>query len=373
MSNIISLKYGLNPDQKPAALIMEGETAPLKVFQGNPGYINILDALNGWQLVREVAEVTGLPAATSFKHVSPAGAAFAGSLAQAYTKARGCDRMSSFGDFIALSHTCDLATAQVIEKEVSDGVIAPDYEPGALEVLSRKRKGSYLVLQIDPSYIPPVSECKQIFGMTLEQPRSTVSIDSSLLKNVVTDEKNIPREAVLDLLLALITARYTQSNSVCYAFQGQTVGVGAGQQSRIHCTRLAGDKADIWHLRRHPKVLDLAFKEALKAPDRDNAIDVYISENHEEVTSPGNWENFFSRRPDPLSLSEKREWLKGIKGVSLASDGFFPFDDNIKRAARSGVSYIAQPGGSIRDGDIIDRCNKLGIVMAFTGLRLFHH
>lgn len=390
MSHKLSLKYGLNPDQKPAQLYLDkpgqdesASSLPLKVIQGNPGYINILDALNGWQLVRELAQVTGLAAATSFKHVSPAGAALGNPkeaadkgispLALAYLKARASDRMSSFGDFIALSHTCDLDTAKIIEKEVSDGVVAPAFEPEALEIFKNKRKGSYLVLQIDPDYLPAPVESKQVFGLTLEQPRSQISIDSSLLENIVTENKELTQEAKLDLLLALVTAKYTQSNSVCYAYQGQTIGVGAGQQSRIHCTRLAGDKADIWHLRRHAKVLGLKFKESLRAPDRDNAIDVFISENHQEVTGPGQWEKFFLERPEPLSLSEKQEWLASIKGVSLASDGFFPFDDNIIRAGKSGVSYIAQPGGSVKDQEIIDKCNELGILMAFTGLRLFHH
>ncbi|GAB1476130.1 phosphoribosylaminoimidazolecarboxamide formyltransferase [Bacillota bacterium] len=390
MAQLIDLKYGCNPHQKPARIFIENRDLPLEVLNGKPGYINLLDAFNGWQLVSELREASGLPAATSFKHVSPAGTALGlplddtlrrmyfiedelSPLASAYARARGSDRMSSFGDFIALSDICDLATARLIAKEVSDGVIAPGYESGALELLKIKRKGSYTVLKVDKSYVPHHIETKQVFGISFQQSRSNYLIDDSILSNVVTLKKEIPEKARLDLLLALITLKYTQSNSVCYASGGQTIGVGAGQQSRIHCTRLAGNKADLWQLRHHPRVLDLEFREGIGRADRDNAIDVFLGEDFEDVTGNDVWQNYFALRPQPLSSEEKALWLKGISGVSLASDGFFPFDDNIKRAKRSGVDYIAQPGGSIRDQLIIDTCNALGITMVFTGLRLFHH
>lgn len=390
MAQLIDLKYGCNPDQKPARIFIENRDLPLEVLSGKPGYINLLDAFNGWQLVSELKEASGLPAATSFKHVSPAGAALGlplddtlrqmffvddelSPLASAYARARGSDRMSSFGDFIALSDTCDLATARLISREISDGIIAPGYESGALDLLKAKRKGNYAVLKIDKSYVPHHIETKQVFGISFQQSRSKYLIDSSLLSNVVTDLKEFPESAKLDLLLGLITLKYTQSNSVCYTFNGQTIGVGAGQQSRIHCTRLAGNKADLWQLRHHPKVLALKFREDIGRADRDNAIDVYLGEDYEDVTGKDFWQNYFSERPQPISREEKTDWLKNISGVSLASDGFFPFDDNIKRAKRSGVDFIAQPGGSIRDQLIIDACNALGITMAFTGLRLFHH
>lgn len=390
MAQLIDLKYGCNPDQKPARIFIENRDLPLEILNGKPGYINLLDALNGWQLVSELREASGLPSATSFKHVSPAGAAIGlplddvlkkmyfveeelSPLASAYARARGSDRMSSFGDFIALSDTCDLSTAKLIAKEISDGIIAPGYESGALELLKQKRKGNYTILKIDKTYVPHHIETKQVYGISFQQGRSKLTIDSSLLSNVVTEKKDITEGGKLDLLLALITLKYTQSNSVCYAYGGQTIGVGAGQQSRIHCTRLAGNKADLWQLRHHPKVLELEFAEGLGRADRDNAIDVFLGEDWEDVLGEGNWEKIFAKKPDPLTDEEKKAWLREISGVSLASDGFFPFDDNIKRAARSGVSFIAQPGGSIRDQLIIDTCNSLGIAMTFTGLRLFHH
>ena len=363
---------------------------PLEVLNGKPGYINLLDALNGWQLVKELKEATGLPAATSFKHVSPAGAALGLSLdfiekamyfvegdlsplACAYARARGADRMSSFGDFIALSDPCDLSTAHLIAREVSDGIIAPGYEPAALELLMTKRKGDYTILQIDRDYIPVAAETKEVFGITFEQGRNDFRITNDLFSNMVTQNTNLPAEARRDLLLSLITLKYTQSNSVCYAYEGQTIGVGAGQQSRIHCTRLAGNKADIWHLRHHPKVHDLKFANDIGRATRDNVVDVYISEDYRDVLDESVWRRFFAHRPDPLTALEKTDWLSGMRGVSLGSDAFFPFDDNIRRAARSGVSYIAQPGGSIRDSEVINTCNTLGIAMAFTGVRLFHH
>ena len=391
MSTELSLKYGCNPNQTPARIFIGQGDLPLTVLSGRPGYINFLDALNGWQLVRELKSALGLPAAASFKHVSPAGAAvglplsdtlrriyFTGDgdlspLACAYARARGADRMSSFGDWIALSDPCDLSTAKLISREVSDGVIAPGYDPEALALLCSKRKGAYNVVQIDPAYEPAALEHKMCFGVTFEQGRNALAIDASMLTNVATARKELPEAALRDLVLSLITLKYTQSNSVCYAMDGQTIGVGAGQQSRIHCTRLAGNKADLWQLRQHPKVLDLPFRKGLGRPDRDNAIDVYLSEDSADVLGDAVWENFFSQRPAPLTLDEKKEWLAKVRGVSLGSDAFFPFGDNIERAARSGVSYIAQPGGSIRDDHVIAACDAHGIAMAFTGIRLFHH
>ncbi|HZK01343.1 MAG TPA: phosphoribosylaminoimidazolecarboxamide formyltransferase [Anaerovoracaceae bacterium] len=390
MAQLIDLKYGCNPDQKPARIFIENRDLPVEVLNGKPGYINLLDALNGWQLVSELKKASGLPSATSFKHVSPAGAALGLPLddtlrkmyfvtedlspqASAYARARGSDRMSSFGDFIALSDTCDLSTARLIAKEVSDGIIAPGYESDALDLLKAKRKGNYAVLKIDKSFVPHHIETKQVFGISFQQGRSQYPIDELLLSNCVTDKKELSKNAKLDLLLALITLKYTQSNSVCYAYGGQTIGVGAGQQSRIHCTRLAGNKADLWQLRHHPMVLDLKFKDDIGRAERDNAIDVYLGEDSEDVLGKNVWANIFYERPDPMTADVKKEWLEKVSGVSLASDGFFPFDDNIKRAGRSGVSYIVQPGGSIRDQSVIDACNTLGITMVFTGLRLFHH
>ena len=390
----LELKYGCNPNQKPSRIFMEKGELPITVLNGRPGYINFLDALNGWQLVRELKAATGLPAATSFKHVSPAGAAVGeplsdtlkkiyfvddieglndSPLACAYARARGADRMSSFGDWIALSDVCDLTTAMIIKREVSDGIIAPGYTPEALEVLKSKRKGGYNVVQIDENYIPDPIERKQVFGITFEQGRNALKIDNDMLQNVVTANKNLPDSAKRDLVIALIALKYTQSNSVCYAVDGQTIGVGAGQQSRIHCTRLAGNKADIWQLRQHPKVLALPFKPELGRPDRDNTVDVYISEQCEDVLGDDVWENYFTTRPEPLTAAEKAEWLSKVTGVALGSDAFFPFGDNIERARRSGVSYIAEPGGSIRDDQVIETCNKYDIAMAFTGIRLFHH
>ncbi len=388
----MELKYGCNPNQKPARIFIDDQTAlPIEVLCGRPGYINLLDAFNGWQLVKELKAATGLPAATSFKHVSPAGAAVGvpldgllrkiyfvddiqlSPLAAAYARARGADRMSSFGDFIALSDCCDVPTARLIAKEVSDGVIAPGYEPEALEILKAKRKGSYNIVQIDPEYIPQPLERKQVYGITFEQGRNELVIDDALLSTIVTENKTLPDSAKRDLIIALITLKYTQSNSVCYAYDGQAIGIGAGQQSRIHCTRLAGSKADNWFLRQHPKVLGLSFKQGLGRADRDNAIDVYISEECDDVLAEGRWQGVFAQRPERLTLDEKREWLNGMTGVALGSDAFFPFGDNIERAHKSGVSYIAQPGGSIRDDNVIEVCNRYGIVMAFTGIRLFHH
>ena len=390
----LELKYGCNPNQKPSRIFMEKGELPITVLNGRPGYINFLDALNGWQLVRELKAATGLPAATSFKHVSPAGAAVGeplsdtlkkiyfvddiegldeSPLACAYARARGADRMSSFGDWIALSDVCDLTTAMIIKREVSDGIIAPGYTPEALEVLKSKRKGGYNVVQIDENYIPDPLERKQVFGITFEQGRNELKIDNDMLQNVVTANKNLPDSAKRDLVIALIALKYTQSNSVCYAVDGQTIGVGAGQQSRIHCTRLAGNKADIWQLRQHPKVLALPFKPELGRPDRDNTVDVYISEQCEDVLGDDVWQNYFTTRPEPLTAAEKAEWLSKVTGVALGSDAFFPFGDNIERARRSGVSYIAEPGGSIRDDQVIETCNKYDIAMAFTGIRLFHH
>ncbi|NLA77148.1 MAG: phosphoribosylaminoimidazolecarboxamide formyltransferase [Clostridiales bacterium] len=387
----LELKYGCNPNQKPSKIFVKDGELPIEVLNGKPGYINFLDAFNGWQLVKELKEATGLPAATSFKHVSPAGAAVGVELSDtlrkiyfvedfeltplacAYARARGADRMSSFGDFIALSDICDAQTAKIIAKEVSDGIIAPGYTDEALEILKGKRKGGYNIIKIDPSYIPAPIEHKEVFGVTFEQGRNSLKIDGAMLEKVVTDNKNIPDTAKRDLLIALITLKYTQSNSVCYVKDGQAIGVGAGQQSRIHCTRLAGNKADIWHLRQHPKVLGLQFREGMGRPDRDNAIDVYISDECEDVLGDDVWQNFFAVRPQPLTKQEKTEWLALAGGVSLGSDAFFPFGDNIERARRSGVEYIVEPGGSIRDDQVIETCNKYGIAMAFCGIRFFHH
>ena len=389
----LTLKYGCNPNQKPARIFMQGDRElPVKVLSGTPGYINFLDALNGWQLVRELKEATGLPAATSFKHVSPAGAACgrplsdilkkiywvedAGELsplACAYARARGADRMSSFGDFIALSDVCDADTARLIKREVSDGVIAPGYTEEALAILREKKKGKYNVIEIAPSYRPAETEVKQVFGVSFEQGRNEIPITRDLLNNIVTEAKDIPESAKTDLLIALITLKYTQSNSVCYALDGQAIGIGAGQQSRVHCTRLAGRKADNWYLRQAPEVLGLPFRPEVSRAERDNAIDVYIGDESEELLRDGSWERVFTLKPAPFTPEAKRAWLDGLKGVSLASDAFFPFGDNIERARKSGVSYIAEPGGSIRDDQVIETCNRYGIAMAFTGLRLFHH
>ena len=393
MAREIELKYGVNPNQKPARIFMEEGELPLKVLSGRPGYINFLDALNGWQLVSELKRATGMPAAASFKHVSPAGAAVGeplddvlrkmyfidpeaelSPLACAYARARGSDRLSSYGDFISLSDVCDAATAKLIAKEVSDGVIAPGYEPEALEILGRKRKGNYNVIEIDENYVPAALERKMCFGVIFEQGRNALELNESLLENVVTENKTLPAEAKRDLLISLITLKYTQSNSVCYVVGGQTIGVGAGQQSRVHCTRLAGNKADLWQLRHHPKVLALQFSPALSRSERDNTIDLYLSnEESGDVLGDEVWQNFFTVRPEPLTAEEKKAYLAGVTGVSLGSDAFFPFGDNIERAHRSGVSYVAQPGGSIRDDHVIDTCNKYGMAMAFTGVRLFHH
>lgn len=389
------LKYGCNPNQKPARIYMSGGTdLPITVLNGRPGYINFLDAFNSWQLVKELKEALGLPAVTSFKHVSPTSAAVGiklpeklkkacfvddtegldeSPLACAYARARGTDRMCSFGDWVALSDVCDTATAKLISREVSDGIIAPGYEPEALNILKAKRKGNYNIVQINPDYIPAEAEHKQVFGITFEQGRNNFKISGELLKNIVTGNKDLPESAVRDLIISLITLKYTQSNSVCFAFDGQAIGVGAGQQSRIHCTRLAGGKADTWFLRQHEKVLGLPFKPELGRPERDNVIDGYINHNEEDVCAEGIWQNYFTERPQPLTQEEKREYLSGIDGVALGSDAFFPFGDNVERAAASGVKYIAQPGGSIRDDLVIETCNKKGIVMAFTGMRLFHH
>lgn len=388
----LELKYGCNPNQKPSKIFMQGEKElPITVLNGKPGYINFLDAFNSWQLVKELKAALGLPAAASFKHVSPAGAAVGlplsdtlkkiywvedlelSPLACAYARARGADRMSSFGDWIALSDVCDVPTAKLIAREVSDGIIAPGYEPEALEILKGKRKGGYNVVQIDEKYVPAPVEHKDVFGITFEQGRNELKIDESSLENLVTENKTLSDDAKRDLVIALITLKYTQSNSVCYAKDGQTIGVGAGQQSRIHCTRLAGNKADIWHLRQHPKVLALDFIDTIARPNRDNAIDVYISDEYEDVIGDDVWQNTFKTRPEPLTREEKKAWLAQFNDVSLGSDAFFPFDDNIERARRSGVSAIVQPGGSIRDDIVIDCCNKHGIAMAFTGIRLFHH
>lgn len=391
MSKELELKYGCNPNQKPSRIFVENGELPIEVLNGRPGYINFMDAFNSWQLVKELKQATGLPAAASFKHVSPAGAAVGkplsdtlkkiyfvddlelSPLACAYARARGADRMSSYGDFVALSDICDIQTAKMISREVSDGVIAPDYTEEALELLKTKRKGSYNVIKIDENYIPEAIERRKIFGITFEQGRNNLAITEEMLQNVITDNKEIPENAKIDLLISLITLKYTQSNSVCYVKDGQAIGIGAGQQSRIHCTRLAGNKADIWFLRQHQKVLDLPFKTGIKRADRDNTIDVYISDDYMDVLADGVWENFFTTKPEPLTREEKSKWISTLTGVSLGSDAFFPFGDNIERAHRTGVSYIAQPGGSIRDDNVIETCNKYNIAMAFTGIRLFHH
>ena len=391
--NEIQLKYGCNPNQKPSRIYMEdGSDLPVKVLGGKPGYINFLDALNGWQLVKELKEATGLPAATSFKHVSPAGAAVGlpltdtlakiywvddlgelSPLACAYARARGADRMSSFGDFIALSDICDADTARLIKREVSDGVIAPGYTQEALELLGQKKKGNYNIIQIDESYCPAPLEKKQVYGITFEQGRNELIEDENLLSNIVTNRKDIPAEAIRDMKVALITLKYTQSNSVCYVKDGQAIGIGAGQQSRIHCTRLAGSKADNWFLRQSPKVLSLQFVEGLGRADRDNAIDVYMSDDYMDVLADGIWEKTFRVKPDVFTREERKEWLEKLDGVTLGSDAFFPFYDNIDRAHRSGVKYIVQPGGSVRDEAVIDACNRYDMAMVFTGIRLFHH
>ncbi|MDY2623588.1 MAG: phosphoribosylaminoimidazolecarboxamide formyltransferase [Alloprevotella sp.] len=394
--NELALKYGCNPNQKPSRIFMaDGSELPVTVLSGRPGYINFLDALNGWQLVRELHAATGLPAATSFKHVSPAGAAMGLPLddtlrkiyfvdditepltpiASAYARARGADRMSSYGDFIALSDTCDKATALLIKREVSDGVIAPDYTPEALEILKEKRKGTYNVLRIDPAYRPEPLERKQVFGVTFEQGRNEIDLtnDAELFANIPTVAKDFPEEARRDLKIALITLKYTQSNSVCYVKDGQAIGIGAGQQSRIHCTRLAGNKADIWWLRQHPKVMALPWVEKIRRADRDNTIDIYISEDHDDVLAGDNWRAFFTERPEVLTMEEKKAWIAQNTGVCLGSDAFFPFGDNIERAHKSGVAYVAQAGGSVRDDHVIATCDKYGIAMTFTGIRLFHH
>ena len=393
--NEYQLKYGCNPNQKPSRIYMEdGSELPVEVLSGRPGYINFLDAFNSWQLVKELKEATGLPAATSFKHVSPTSGAVAvplpsdlkkacfvddieglddSPLACAYARARGTDRMSSFGDWIALSDTCDAVTARLVRREVSDGIIAPDYTPKALEILKKKKNGAYNVVKIDPNYVPAELERKQVFGITFEQGRNNFKIDEELLQNLVTENKELPDSAKRDLIVALITLKYTQSNSVCFAVDGQAIGVGAGQQSRIHCTRLAGNKADLWHLRQHEKVLSLPFLDTVARPDRDNAIDIYLSDDYLDVIGDGNWQALFSEQPKPFPKAEQRAYLDTITGVALGSDAFFPFGDNIERERRSGVSYIAQPGGSIRDDNVIETCDKYGIAMAFTGMRLFHH
>ena len=391
MATELELKYGCNPNQKPSRIFMEQGELPITVLNGKPGYINFLDALNGWQLVCELKRATGLPAAASFKHVSPAGAAvgvplddtlrqiyFVGDqelspLACAYARARGADRMSSFGDWIALSDECDASTARLIKPEVSDGIIAPGYSEEAMAILRAKKKGNYNIVQIDPAYRPAPVERKQVFGVTFEQGRNEFVIDNDLLTNIVTENRELPEEAKRDLVIALITLKYTQSNSVCYAKGGQAIGIGAGQQSRIHCTRLAGQKADNWLLRQHPRVLALPFVDKIARPDRDNTIDVFISDEPEEVLAEDRWQRFFKEKPAPLTREEKRAWLDQQTGVALGSDAFFPFGDNIERAHRSGVSYVAQPGGSIRDDNVIEVCNLYNMVMAFTGMRLFHH
>ena len=389
----LQLKYGCNPNQKPSRIFMENsKDLPIEVLSGRPGYINFLDAFNGWQLVSELKKAVGLPAATSFKHVSPAGAAVGrplsdvlkkiywvedeelSPLACAYARARGADRMSSFGDFIALSDICDASTAKLIKREVSDGVIAPGYTEEALSILKQKKNGNYNIIAIDPTYVPEPIERKQVFGLSFEQGRNDLSINADLLKDVVTQNKNIPQSAKEDLVISLIILKYTQSNSVCYVKDGQAIGIGAGQQSRVHCTRLAGNKADNWYLRQNEKVLSLPFQEGIKRADRDNAIDVYIGDDSvEELLSDGRWEHLFTRKPEEFTKEEKRAWLETLTGVSLGSDAFFPFGDNIERARRSGVEYIAQPGGSVRDDQVITTCDQYGIAMAFTGIRLFHH
>ncbi len=395
MSNEVLLKYGCNPNQKPSRVFMEnGGELPFEILNGKPGYINLLDAFNSWQLVKELKEALGLPAVTSFKHVSPTSAAVGiplpeklkkacfvddikglddSPLACAYARARGTDRMCSFGDWVALSDVCDVTTATMLKREVSDGIIAPGYEPEALEILKTKKSGNYTILKIDPDYVPEPIEHKQVFGITFEQGRNNFKIDRELLSNIVTENKDLSDEAARDLIISLITLKYTQSNSVCYAYDGQAIGVGAGQQSRIHCTRLAGTKADTWFLRQHEKVLNLPFKPEIKRPDRDNVIDGYINKNEEDVCADGVWQRYFTERPEPLTDEEAKEYLASITGVALGSDAFFPFDDNIERAHRSGVCYVAEPGGSVRDDAVIATANKYNMVMSFTGMRLFHH
>ncbi|MBR9938227.1 phosphoribosylaminoimidazolecarboxamide formyltransferase [Oscillospiraceae bacterium Marseille-Q3528] len=388
----LELKYGCNPNQKPSRIFMEDGELPIQVLCGKPGYINFLDAFNGWQLVKELKEATGLPAATSFKHVSPAGAAVGlplspveakiywvddlgelSPLASAYARARGADRMSSFGDFISLSDVCDVSTAKLIKREVSDGVIAPGYEPEALEILKGKKKGNYNIIQIDPNYVPAPLERKQVYGITFEQGRNELHIGKDFFDNIVTENKDLPDAAKIDLTIAMITLKYTQSNSVCYVKDGQAIGIGAGQQSRIHCTRLAGSKADNWFLRQSPQVLNLQFADKIGRADRDNAIDLYIGEDYMDVLAEGAWQKIFKEKPPVFTREEKRAWLDQMQNVALGSDAFFPFGDNIERAHKSGVKYVAQPGGSIRDDNVIETCNKYGMVMSFTGIRLFHH
>lgn len=390
----LELKYGCNPNQRPSKIFMEEGELPIEVINGRPGYINFMDALNSWQLVKELKAATGLPSAASFKHVSPAGAAVGlplsetlkkiyfvddikqelSSIAAAYARARGADRMSSYGDFIALSDKCDAITATIIKKEVSDGIIAPDYTPEAIEILKAKRKGTYNVIKINPNYTPAPVEHKQVFGVTFEQGRNEIKLDDpKLFENIPTQNKTFSPEAKRDLIIALITLKYTQSNSVCYVKDGQAIGIGAGQQSRIHCTRLAGNKADIWWLRQHPKVMSLPFADGIRRADRDNSIDVYISEDHDDVLREGTWQQFFKKKPEVLTIEEKKEWIAKNTKVALGSDAFFPFGDNIERAHKSGVEYIAQAGGSVRDDNVIETCDKYGIAMAFTGVRLFHH
>lgn len=391
--NELQLKYGTNPNQKPARIFMEdGSELPITVVNGRPGYINLLDALNGWQLVSEMKKVSGLPAAASFKHVSPAGAAIGreldetlkkiywvddvktfSPLSSAYARARGADRMSSFGDFISLSDVCDVPTARLIRREVSDGIIAPGYEPKALEILKKKKKGGYCILQIDPSYKPAALEKRQVFGITFEQGRNELNIDDKFFSNIVTENKTIPPQALLDMALSMIILKYTQSNSVCYVKDGQAIGIGAGQQSRIHCTRLAGQKADNWWLRQSPKVLNLPFRDDISRPDRDNAIDLYLGDEYMDLLADGVWEKTFTTKPEVFTVEEKKEWIRQQHDVTLGSDAFFPFGDNIERAFKSGVRYVAEPGGSVRDDDVIAACNRHNMVMSFTGLRLFHH
>ena len=391
--NELELKYGCNPNQKPSRIFMRsGKDLPIKILNGKPGYINFMDAFNSWQLVLELKAATGLPAAASFKHVSPAGAAVGlplsdvdkkiyfvdeseelSPIACAYIRARGADRLCSYGDWAALSEVCDAATARYLKEEVSDGVIAPGYTAEALEILKTKKKGNYNVIQMDPNYVPEVQEFKDVFGITFQQGRNNFKIDEELLQNIVTENKDLPQQAKIDMIVALITLKYTQSNSVCYVKDGQAIGVGAGQQSRIHCTRLAGQKADNWYLRQHPKVLNLPFKDGIRRPDRDNAIDVYTSDEWEDVLAEGVWQNTFTTRPEPLTAEEKKAWIATQAGVTVGSDAFFPFGDNVERARKSGVQYIAEPGGSIRDDHVIATANKYGITMCFTGMRLFHH
>ena len=391
MAKEIALKYGCNPNQKPSRMYVEDGELPVTVLNGKPGYINFLDALNSWQLVKELKEATGLPSAASFKHVSPAGAAVGLPLSEtdrkiyfvddeelspiacAYVRARGADRMSSYGDWAALSDVCDADTARLLKKEVSDGVIAPGFTEEALEILRQKKKGNYNVVQIDPDYVPEEIEHKQVFGITFEQGRNNIKIDESLLTNIISENKNLPENAKRDLMIALIALKYTQSNSVAYAKDGQCIGIGAGQQSRVHCVRLAGNKADNWWLRQNPKVLALPFKQGIRRADRDNTIDVYISDEYEDVLRDGTWENFFETKPEVLTKEEKKEWLSKMSGVSLASDAFFPFGDNIERAHKSGVEFIVEPGGSIRDDNVIDTCNRYNMTLVFNGVRLFHH